>query len=64
MKIAISGAANTGKTTLAEDLANEMKLPLIEERFTELPRRTPQDRSGDTLGHVDKLRTQSRAAMS
>ena len=52
MKIAISGAANTGKTTLAEDLANEMKLPLIEERFAELPRRTPQDRSGDLLANA------------
>lgn len=52
MKIAISGAANTGKTTLAGDLAKEIKLPLIEERFAELPRRTPQDRSGDALAEA------------
>lgn len=33
MKIAISGAANCGKTTLAKHLAKELDLPVIEEQF-------------------------------
>ncbi len=33
MKIALTGSACTGKTTLAEKLANELGLPLIEENY-------------------------------
>lgn len=49
MKIALSGAANTGKTTLAKDLAKETNLPLITERFSDLPPRTLQDKAGEQL---------------
>lgn len=47
MKIAISGAANTGKTTLAKDLSKETGLPLIEERFGDLrPKRIEDKNAG------------------
>jgi len=36
MKIAISGAANTGKTTFANHFATYNKFPVIEERFSEI----------------------------
>lgn len=49
MKIAISGAANTGKSTLAKDLARATSLPLIPERFNELPRRSREDKAGNQL---------------
>lgn len=52
MKIALSGAANTGKTTLAGDLSKATNLPLIPERFDELPRRTSQDRACDQLAET------------
>ncbi len=49
MKIAISGAANTGKSTLAKDLSRATSLPLITERFNELPKRTREDKAGNQL---------------
>ena len=49
MKIAISGAANTGKTTLAKGLAKQTGLPLIEEGFGEIRRGPNPDKSGDFL---------------
>jgi len=49
MRIALSGAANTGKTTLARDLSEATNLPFINERFDELPRKPPRGEAAEQL---------------
>ena len=42
MKIAISGAISTGKTTLGKALAEEMRVPFIEENMQPIPVQSPK----------------------
>ena len=55
MKIGFSGASNCGKTTAAQQLATDMKLPLIEEGFKAFTaaRQAARSPSQMLLAHID-----------